>query len=328
MPSGHENDTSCSSTPFEPSRCEPSARVSSPARAGASGRASTSAVAAAIRAFGLLVRAGAPRRSQASSRVARLRRVCSAASACASRSVRPSRYAAYPEPACRPAGTWRYDRPRSSSSTSVVTRSRTWRSWVTISSPPRNAASRCSRNAIASRSRWFVGSSRISRSCSSASRRASAVRLACPPDSPDVSASRRPPIPRRSSMASPCHPCPTASRTVPAGRSGRWGSTPMRAPRPHRTVPIVPSGPGCGSISRASIRSSVVLPEPLMPTTPMRSPGSTVIDTSVNSGRSGRLADRREASRRLMCRGKPRSPGPGNETWRSDVVGREGFEPP
>ena len=50
-----------------------------PAGRRASGRPSTIAVAASMRAFGLRVRAGAPRRSQASSARARLRRTVSAA---------------------------------------------------------------------------------------------------------------------------------------------------------------------------------------------------------------------------------------------------------
>ena len=67
-----------SSTTVSPSRGAPKARSSSPRRAGASGPPSTSAVAASMRAWGLRVRAGAPRRSQASSERARLRRTSSA----------------------------------------------------------------------------------------------------------------------------------------------------------------------------------------------------------------------------------------------------------
>ena len=73
--------------------------------------------------------------------------------------------------------------PRSISSTLLVTRSSTWRSWVTRSSPPGNAASHSSRYAMASRSRWLVGSSRMSASHSRASSAASATRFFCPPDS-------------------------------------------------------------------------------------------------------------------------------------------------
>ena len=38
------------------------------------------------------------------------------------------------------------------------------------------------------------------------------------------------------------------------------------------------------------IRSNVLLPQPLSPTTPMRSPSLTVSDTSSNNGRLGREA--------------------------------------
>ena len=65
-----------------------------PDRAGAWARPSTRAVAAATRAWGLRVRAGAPRRSQASSARARLRRTASAPAARSSRRARASRYEA------------------------------------------------------------------------------------------------------------------------------------------------------------------------------------------------------------------------------------------
>ena len=71
--SGHENPTPWNSTPFEPSLLLPRSRPSSPWRAGASGRRAISASAAAMRAFGFAVRAGAPRRSHASSLRAALR---------------------------------------------------------------------------------------------------------------------------------------------------------------------------------------------------------------------------------------------------------------
>ena len=105
---------------------------------------------------------------------------------------------------------------------------------------------------MASRSRWLVGSSRISASDSSTRSRASATRLACPPDSSSVRASSMSPIPSRWSIASPCHPAPTASRTVPAGSCGVWSSTPTRTPRPHRTVP--PSLPRSRSLRREGAR--------------------------------------------------------------------------
>ena len=91
-------------------------------------------------------------------------------------------------------------------------------------------------------------------------------------------------MPRRSSMASPCHVPPTASRTVPFGRTGAWLKTPTRALRPRRTTP--PSG----SCSPLMMRNSVLLPQPFRPTTPTRSPSLRVIETSAKSGRFGREA--------------------------------------
>ena len=107
----------------------------------------------------------------------------------------------------RPRG--RSPRPRSSSRIRVVTRSSTWRSWETSTSPPRCTARRSSSQAMASMSRWFVGSSRISSTSSPASpggptstrARARATRLASPPDSVAVGSSRRPPRSRRSRIA-------------------------------------------------------------------------------------------------------------------------------
>ena len=62
------------------------------------------------------------------------------------------------------------------------------------------------------------------------------------------------PIPSRSSMASPCQPSPTASRTVPGGSCGTCSSMPIRTPRPRRT------SPDSGSISPARTRSRVDFP--------------------------------------------------------------------
>ena len=91
---GHEKPTASSSTPLEPSRWLPNDKPSSPWRAAASGRALTIAFAASTRAFGLVERAGAPRRNHASSFVAKFLRTCSSVAACASRSIRAARYAA------------------------------------------------------------------------------------------------------------------------------------------------------------------------------------------------------------------------------------------
>ena len=61
-----------------------------------------------------------------------------------------------------------------------------------------------------------------------------------------------------------------------------------------RSVPLV-----SGS-SPATTRSSVDLPVPLMPTTPMRSPEEMVSDTSCSNGRSGRLMHTADRSTTIM----------------------------
>ena len=102
------------------------------------------------------------------------------------------------------------------------------------------------------------------------------------------------PIPNLSSMASPCQPPPTASRTVPFGNTGNWGSTPMRALRPRRTTPA------SGANSPDKMRNNVLLPQPLRPTTPRRSPVLMVIETSSNKVRPGREALSPSASIRII----------------------------
>ena len=109
-----------------------------------------------------------------------------------------------------------------------------------------------------------------------------------------MSASPIAPMPSLSSIASPCHVPPTASRTVPAGSLGICGKTPMRAFRPRRTTPA------SGSSSPDNKRNNVLLPQPLSPTTPRRSPVLTVTETSLNNARPGREARRPSASIRIM----------------------------
>ena len=65
----------------------------------------------------------------------------------------------------------------------VQTASRNQRSWVTTSIAPSRAARWPASQAIASTSRWLVGSSSSSRSGWSSSTRASAIRRRSPPDS-------------------------------------------------------------------------------------------------------------------------------------------------
>ncbi len=204
---------------LSPRRGAPNPRSSSPTRAARSGRPSTIAVAVAMRAFGLLVRAGAPRRSQASSWRARLRRTSAPGRRPAPRARRAPRGSRRSRPRGRSPARGRA--PGSASST----RSSTWRSWDTSTSPPRCTARRSSSQAMASMSRWFVGSSRISSTSSPASpggptstrARARATRLVSPPDSVAVGSSRRPPRSRRSRVAAASHVRPVTSPIVAPG---------------------------------------------------------------------------------------------------------------
>jgi hypothetical protein len=199
----------------------------------------------------------------------------------------------------------------------VANRSSTWRSWVTRTRPPRKPARRSSSQAMASMSRWLVGSSRISRSPSldsptAASARARAVRLAWPPDKLRTSASASAAMPTRSSRASArcfplsalragplgpgaSHVSPTACRTVPSGRAAAWSSATTRVSRPRRMTPC------SGSTMPANIPSSVDLPDPFTPTTASRSPLATVTDRPANRGLPGRLAARSAASTRITA---------------------------
>ena len=132
-----------------------------------------------------------------------------------------------------------------------------------------------------SRSRWFVGSSRMRSSPGEASAAASATRLAWPPERSEIDRSRCVVIPSRSSAAAASQPGPIASRTVPAARSGVCPRYLVRIPRPRRTSPL-------SGVTRPAItRSKVDLPVPLMPTMPSRSPSQTVSERSSKSALSG-----------------------------------------
>ena len=115
------------STTSLPSRATASCESETLSRTG--GSFSISAAAASIRNFGFVVRAGAPRRSQASSLRSRFCRRDSLAAACRSRSTRCRMYAAYP-----PSNG--STMPSCTSQVSVDTSSRNHRSWVTTTRPP------------------------------------------------------------------------------------------------------------------------------------------------------------------------------------------------
>ena len=168
----------------------------------------------------------------------------------------------------------------------MVTRSSTWRSWVTSTSPPRCTARRSSSQAMASMSRWLVGSSRISRTSSpaspggptSTSARARATRLASPPDS--VRSPRRAGRPCRGGRGSAAASHPLADGVAHRGAGQRR----LLVEHDDPGASAAPHDPG--SRARpipASWRSSVDFPLPLRPTTARRSPDPMVTDTSANS---------------------------------------------
>ncbi len=147
-----------------------------------------------------------------------------------------------------------------------------------------------------STSRWLVGSSSTIRSCSAISSFASAIRRRSPPDSGPITVSRPCPSPGRSSppnspvstsriLALPRHSWSARSpmtswRTVAAGSSEScWVSTPSRSPL------LCVTRPSSASSSFARMRIKVVLPSPLRPTTPIRSPSLTPRETPSSSAR-------------------------------------------
>ncbi len=273
--------TSSTSTTSLPSRWV--AKRCSSSRSRGSGSSSISALAASIRNFGLEVRAGAPRRSQASSLRMRFCRRDSLAAAWRCRSALASTKAAYPP-------SYTSTTPSCTSQVVVHTASRNHRSWVTTTRANGRRARWRASQSTASTSRWLVGSSRTTRSCSPSSRRASEQRRRSPPDRPSTSRSSDTPASRTSTTSrvveSAAHswsarPCSTSSRTVACGtRSSPWVRKPRCSPRLRETRPW------SGSSRPATTRSSVVLPSPLRPTTPMRSPAPTPRLTSASSGRT------------------------------------------
>ena len=97
----------------------------------------------------------------------------------------------------------------------------------------------------------------------------------------------------------------TTDATVPVS-SLRWASTPVRSPR------VRVARPPSSSAVPARTDSSVLLPAPLRPTMPIRSPAATPADTPSSSGRCPYALTARSRLTRFtagvfMCARIPRS---------------------
>ena len=128
-----------------------------------------------------------------------------------------------------------------------------------------------------------------SASHSRASSAASATRFFCPPDSWSVDASSTSPMPRRDEHRFAL-PLLRPKAVADGGTHRARGQYRQLRERADASVAAAAHDPRLGSRSPLIIVSSVLLPEPLRPTTPMRSPSLRVSERSVNSGRFGRDA--------------------------------------
>ena len=168
----------------------------------------------------------------------------------------------------------------SSAHTESVTRSRKYRSWETTTRVPGQPSRKSSSTVRVSMSRSLVGSSSSSTLGSPSSSRSSWKRRRSPPErSPMRAVSLSPVKPNRSSREVALS-SPPAVRTTRAWDSivastRAWGSSGVTSwvrcaratVRPRRTRPAV------GSSAPESSESTEVLPAPLTPTSPTRSPG-------------------------------------------------------
>ena len=180
-PSGASRRASSSSITTLPSLRAAKLDRRSESRGG--GTSLINASAASMRYRGLEVRAGAPRRSQASSLRMRFCRRDSEAAACRSRSARAKTQSLYPPSNCS-------TRPSTTSQVWVATVSRNHRSWVTTTRAEDRARRWSASHCTPSTSRWLVGSSRTSRSRSWTSAAARETRRRSPPDRSSTAVSR------------------------------------------------------------------------------------------------------------------------------------------
>ena len=157
-----------------------------------------------------------------------------------------------------------------------------------------------------SRSRWFVGSSSSSSSGSRTSSRAMASRFFHPPDSfaTAASSSSKPDLPSTiamrpsisyGSIGSPARAPSSTCRTVTSdGNVGSCSTNPKRSRLRTERVPAD------GSSRPARIRSSVDLPDPLGPMSPMWSPSKIpndeVLEERARCRRPSSAPGRREAA--------------------------------
>ena len=178
--------------------------------------------------------------------------------------------------------------------------SRKVRSWVTTTSVPSYARSACSSCSTASRSRWFVGSSRTrrftSRACSSA--RCALVRSpgdSVRPGTPDVVGAEPELGEQRAGIDGWRGPSSRRTRRGAASRRAR------RAPGRSCRSPSCDRGlalPASSGSSPSSMPSSVDLPLPLRPVTASRSPGHEVeVDRAEREVAAPRRRHRRAGPR-------------------------------
>ena len=224
--------------------------------------------------------------------------------------------------------------PRSRCAIASTQRSNKPRSWLTTIAAPGNRESQPSSQSVASKSRWFVGSSNNNKSGSRNKARAKATRMRHPPEnsakgracaaaskpSPESTAAARAGAlsariaislswisATRPGSAAPSASVSNAARSVsaaktassrlaaPAGAScATW---PMRA----RAESLISPPSGCNSPTMA--RSKVDLPAPLRPMRPILRPTSTCRAAPSNKARPPRRMVRSRMVRTVMDAG-------------------------